>query len=108
LLFHQCGGLTQSNLEAGIEMNLEFFLGILNALNSDDVINEAAHAIRPYQVQSGATDQAIHDAMELLAHHFHTRIADSPAMGSAARFIRQLRDRAYTDSLRNAASTLNA
>ncbi len=107
LLFQQSGGLTQSNLEAGLEMNLEFFLGILNALNSGDVINEAAHAIRPYEVESGSTDRALNSAMDSLARVFRDRAADIPAMGFAARFIHQLRDRAYSDELRASAAVLD-
>src|ERR1039458_299428 len=41
LLFQQSGGLSQSDAEAGLEMNLDFFLGILNALNCGDVLDEA-------------------------------------------------------------------
>ena len=44
LLFQQSGGLSQSDAEAGLEMNLDFFLGILNALNCGDVLNEVAYA----------------------------------------------------------------
>ncbi len=44
LLFQQSGGLSQSDAEAGLEMNLDFFLGILNALNCGDVMNEVAYA----------------------------------------------------------------
>jgi predicted nucleotide-binding protein (sugar kinase/HSP70/actin superfamily) len=107
LLFQQSGGLTQSNMEAGIEMNLDFFLGILNALNSGDVINEAAHAIRPYEVEPGSTDHALNSAMDSLSRVFQGRAAGIPPMGSAARFVHQLRDRAYTNALRAAASTLD-
>ncbi len=56
LLFQQSGGLNQSDAEAGLEMNLDFFLGILNALNCGDVMNEVAYAIRPYEVNAGETD----------------------------------------------------
>ena len=47
LLFQQSGGLNQSDAEAGLEMNLDFFLGILNALNCGDVMNEVAYADPP-------------------------------------------------------------
>ena len=57
LLFQQSGGLSQSDAEAGLEMNLDFFLGILNALNCGDVMNEVAYAIRPYEVNAGETDR---------------------------------------------------
>ena len=53
LLFQQSGGLTQSDAEAGLEMNLDFFLGILNALNCGDVMNEVAYALRPFEVNAG-------------------------------------------------------
>jgi hypothetical protein len=52
LLFQQSGGLSQSDTEAGLEMNLDFFLGILNALNCGDVIKVAEeiveHSGTPY------------------------------------------------------------
>ena len=107
LLFQQSGGLTQSNVEAGIEMNLEFFLGILNALNSGDVINEAAHAIRPYEVVPGSTDRALTSAMQSLALVFRTRASGIPPMGGTARFLHQLRDDAYTHALHDAARILD-
>ncbi len=53
LLFQQSGGLSQSDAEAGLEMNLDFFLGILNALNCGDVMNEVAYAIRPFEAKTG-------------------------------------------------------
>src|SRR5437667_2936719 len=46
LLFQQSGGLSQSDAEAGLELNLDFFLGILNALNCGDVLNEVAYHLR--------------------------------------------------------------
>ena len=64
LLFQQTGGLDQSNPNDGLEMNLEFFLGILNALTLADVLNEAAYAIRPYEVNPGDTDAALEKAIE--------------------------------------------
>src|SRR5438309_5687745 len=47
LLFQQSGGLNQSEVEAGLEMNLDFFLNLLNAMNMGDVLNEVAYQIRP-------------------------------------------------------------
>lgn len=63
LLFQQSGGLHQANNEAGIEMNLEFFLGILNALNMGDLINDLAYQIRPYEVHRGETDRVLNECM---------------------------------------------
>ncbi|HUQ93377.1 MAG TPA: hypothetical protein VM120_16970 [Bryobacteraceae bacterium] len=59
LLFQQSGGLSQSDTEAGLEMNLDFFLGILNALNCGDILNEVTYAIRPYEVTAGQSDATL-------------------------------------------------
>ena len=66
LLFQQSGGLNQAEAEAGLEMNLDFFLGILNALNIGDVINDVAYQIRPYEMNPGETDRVLDECMDLL------------------------------------------
>src|SRR4051794_26178448 len=73
LLFQQSGGLNQSDAEAGLEMNLDFFLGILNALNCGDVMNEVAYALRPYEIEAGATDRALDDGMDYLHEVFRKK-----------------------------------
>jgi len=66
LLFQQEGGLNQAEAEAGLEMNLDFFLGILNAMNIGDIINDVAYQIRPFEVNPGETDQVLDECMDLL------------------------------------------
>ncbi len=66
LLFQQSGGLNQAEAEAGLEMNLDFFLGILNALNIGDIINDVAYQIRPFEVNPGETDRVLDVCMDLL------------------------------------------
>src|SRR5499427_2314207 len=73
LLFQQSGGLSQSDAEAGLEMNLDFFLGILNALNCGDVMNEVAYALRPYEAEPGATDVALDKGMDYLHEVFRKK-----------------------------------
>jgi predicted nucleotide-binding protein (sugar kinase/HSP70/actin superfamily) len=70
LLFQQSGGLSQSDAEQGLEMNLDFFLGILNALNCGDVLNECAYAIRPFEVNEGQTDKALDSMMDYMHEVF--------------------------------------
>ncbi|MBL8234097.1 MAG: hypothetical protein JNL98_36710 [Bryobacterales bacterium] len=70
LLFQQSGGLSQSDAEAGLEMNLDFFLGILNALNCGDIINEVAYQIRPYEANPGQTDEVTDQAMDYMQEVF--------------------------------------
>jgi len=66
LLFQQGGGLNQAEAEAGLEMNMDFFLAILNALNIGDIMNDVAYQIRPYEVNAGQTDRVLDESMELL------------------------------------------
>jgi predicted nucleotide-binding protein (sugar kinase/HSP70/actin superfamily) len=66
LLFQQDGGLNQAEAAAGLEMNLDFFLGILNAMNMGDIINDVAYQIRPYEVNPGETDRVLDKCMDLL------------------------------------------
>jgi predicted nucleotide-binding protein (sugar kinase/HSP70/actin superfamily) len=73
ILFQQSGGLSQSDCEAGLEMNLDFFLGILNALNCGDVLNEVAYAIRPYEVEQGLTNQKLDEVMDYMHEVFRKR-----------------------------------
>jgi predicted nucleotide-binding protein (sugar kinase/HSP70/actin superfamily) len=73
LIFQQSGGLSQSDTEAGLEMNPDFFLAILNAMNCGDVLNEVAYAIRPYEANEGDTDRALEAALEQVREVFRTR-----------------------------------
>ena len=73
LLFQQSGGLSQSDAEAGLEMNLDFFLGILNALNCGDVLNEVAYAIRPFEVNTGQTDATLDAVMDDMHEVFRAK-----------------------------------
>ena len=70
LLFQQSGGMSQSDAEQGLEMNLDFFLGILNALNCGDVLNECAYAIRPFEVNKGQTDETLERIMDYMHEVF--------------------------------------
>ena len=66
LLFQQSGGLNQAEAAAGLEMNLDFFLGILNALNVGDIVNDVAYQIRPFEVDAGETDRVLDECLDLL------------------------------------------
>ena len=66
LIFQQTGGLDQAELEAGLEMNLDFFLGIINAMNIGDIINDIAHQIRAFEVNPGETDKVLEECMEIM------------------------------------------
>ena len=73
LLFQQEGGLNQAEMEAGLEMNLDFFLNLLNALNIGDIINDVAYQIRPYEINPGQTDQVLDECMDILQDAFRRK-----------------------------------
>ncbi len=66
MLFQQSGGLNQADAEAGLEMNLDFFLNLLNGLNMGDVINEVGYQIRPFELEAGATDAVLDDVIDYM------------------------------------------
>jgi predicted nucleotide-binding protein (sugar kinase/HSP70/actin superfamily) len=77
LLFQQSAGLNQAEAEAGLEMNLDFFLGILNSMNIGDVINDVAYQIRPYEVNGGETDRVLTECMDILFQHIKGKPRES-------------------------------
>ena len=88
LLFQQGGGLNQAEAEAGLEMNLDFFLGILNALNIGDIINDVAYQIRPFEINAGQTDQVLDESMDLL-HEVMRRKQPYTLEGKLASFLKR-------------------
>jgi len=66
LLFQQSGGLNQSASEVGLQMNLEFFLSLINATIIGDLINVACYMIRPYEVNPGETNRVLGEVLNYL------------------------------------------
>ncbi len=66
LLFQQKGGLKQGDLEAGLKMDLDFFMGMLNAFNAGDLLNEVANQVRAFETRVGATDEVLAEATEFM------------------------------------------
>jgi predicted nucleotide-binding protein (sugar kinase/HSP70/actin superfamily) len=120
LLFQQSGGLSQSDTEAGMEMNLDFFLGILNALNCGDVINEVGYAIRPFEVNAGDTDRALDDSMNIMHEVFRSKRPWNLDAGLAkylggfsdtaeyvGKFVKQLKGEDYVPHLKRCRDRFN-
>jgi predicted nucleotide-binding protein (sugar kinase/HSP70/actin superfamily) len=116
LLFQQSGGLNQAEAEAGLELNLDFFLAILNAMNTGDLVTDVGYQIRPYELEKGETDAAIRDCMDYLHEIFKTHrgftlegklggfVKNLPKFGGTAeyigKFLDQLYGTEYTDALK--------
>jgi predicted nucleotide-binding protein (sugar kinase/HSP70/actin superfamily) len=115
ILFQQTQGLTQDTLEAGLELNVNFFVTILNAFLIGDLLNEVAYQLRPYEMDAGATNRALEKCISICANairakdyeHVHPGVlatalgqlplVDGPA--AAATFLDQLRGTHYTVAL---------
>src|SRR5665213_895422 len=113
ILFQQAGGITQSGAEAGLEMDLDFFLAILNAMNMGDLLNDSGYQLRPFEVEAGAVDDALATGMELLyevlrdkrtfsLESYVARLLADRKLGDitrkAGKFADQLVTSAYTDA----------
>ena len=93
LLFQQSGGLNQAEAEAGLDLNLDFFLGILNALNMGDCVNELGYLIRPFETREGECNRVLDEVMD----HLHEVMANKRPWklnGSLARYLGGFRDTA--------------
>src|SRR5450432_942571 len=67
MLFQQKGGLKQATGEAsGLELNPQFFIGLLKSLIAGDVINALGYRMRPYEVTTGDTDLAVEQCKKII------------------------------------------
>ena len=66
LLINMTGSLNQSGEQAGLNMNLDFFLILLTALIMGDVLNQLAFQIRPYELEPGRTDKVMEEVLTYL------------------------------------------
>jgi predicted nucleotide-binding protein (sugar kinase/HSP70/actin superfamily) len=122
LLFQQSGGFNQAGEADGFEMNVDFFLGFLNALNMGDVLNDVGYQMRPFEIEEGATDRAMTQAMEDLKEVFRTHrnqrldgrmgafLKSLPAVGgmaeNAGKFADALLGKEYVGALGGVADNL--
>ncbi|MEO8664716.1 MAG: activator of (R)-2-hydroxyglutaryl-CoA dehydratase [Ignavibacteria bacterium] len=120
LLFSQTGGLSQQEAEAGLEMNLDFFLGIINAMMLGDIINEIGYHIRPYEVNEGETNKVMDEVVEMFFQKlkskkyfdFNSRlgklIQKIPSSEYVTKFIDQILGDYYTETALQAREKFNS
>ena len=114
ILFQQSKGLSQEDVNAGLEMNLDFFLAMLNSMNMGDMLNEIGYLVRPYETEPGRINHVLDEARESLANALkserHSSMGDrvEKILRSAklynkadytVKFARQLTTSYYTDAL---------
>ncbi len=112
MLFQQSGGLSQSEAGAGLEMNVDFFLALLNAMNMGDLVNDVGYQTRPFEIEEGATNVALDAAMDELEEIFRTRepyqlegksgALMKMTLGSKADLVGKFLDQLYGDGYENA------
>ncbi len=73
LLFQQTDGIKAASGEPGLKFTVDFGMGMLNALNLGDVVNELAYQVRPFEVNKGETDRVIGEAVTTLTDTLRDR-----------------------------------
>ena len=73
LLFQQTDGIKAASGEPGLKFSVDFGMGMLNALNLGDVINELVYQIRPFETNKGETDRVIREAVTTLTDTLRDR-----------------------------------
>ncbi|MFO1463321.1 MAG: 2-hydroxyglutaryl-CoA dehydratase [bacterium] len=67
MLFEPNGGMHQATgQEVGLKMDKDFFLTLAKAIFVGDALNAMTYRIRPYEIEKGATDQAVAQCRELI------------------------------------------
>lgn len=84
LLFQQTDGIKAASGEPGLKFSVNFGMGMLNALNLGDVINDLVYQIRPYEVNYGESDRIFREAVDGLCATLRDRhpfefMEDGPA-----------------------------
>ncbi|OIJ08850.1 2-hydroxyglutaryl-CoA dehydratase [Anaerobacillus arseniciselenatis] len=74
LLFQQQSGLKQATGEdSALKLDSSFFITFLKAVLIGDVLNAIGYRIRPYEIESGATNEALERCKKLLYNTFSER-----------------------------------
>jgi predicted nucleotide-binding protein (sugar kinase/HSP70/actin superfamily) len=124
LLFQQGGGLDQAGLEAGLDLNIDFFIGMLNGMNFGDLLLDISDQIRPFEVKRGETDRVLRECVEYMyevmkarrPYKFEGKLAGfmwakKPGLANTVevlgKFLRQLFSDHYVDGLRWCFERLN-
>lgn len=78
ITFSLTGGLDQSGVQPGMEMNLDFFLQLINSLMIGDILNQFSYQIRPYELEPGSTDRLLEEVIDRLCRDFTNKQESEP------------------------------
>jgi len=115
VLFQQKDGLHQSDAEAGLCLDQEFFLGLMNALVLADWLHATAYRTRPYECHPGDTARVVEacvgDLRDVLRRKPSLPLRDAglgrlvqlcPGLDRAATYVRRYLDQLLSDHYVNA------
>lgn len=115
LVFQNEGGLRQKVEGNGFDVDPEFFLATVNALNLADAVNNLCYATRPFEVEEGMTDKVRDEALDYLykqlaskkkvkipgiLNWFYQKVGMGGAAFFIAIFIQQITSKRYIKSLK--------
>jgi predicted nucleotide-binding protein (sugar kinase/HSP70/actin superfamily) len=118
LVIDQGEGVNAETPVQGLEMDADFRLGTIAALDVGDVLNDVAYQLRPYEITAGATDAAFGELMRDLSRAVRARrrfeigervpgwlahgLARHPALEAALNGVGKTVDRFYGRQTREA------
>lgn len=73
LLFAHDQGIKAKSGEPGLKFNVDFGMGMLNALNLGDVTSDMLYRLRPYEVTPGEADRVFGDTVDILSTFLRER-----------------------------------
>ncbi len=87
VLFQQQGGLKQATGEGeGLELKPAFFLALITAILTGDVLNALMYRLRPYEVVPGSVDRAVAHAKKII----HTALSEGRSILPALLQVRRV------------------
>ncbi len=108
--------IREGSRHPGLKYTLRFGLGMLNALIAGDILFDISYRIRPFEIQPGATDEALDDVLRHLASALRSRARPDPPPAQNGRLqslrrilrtiARQLRGADWQEALEQARARL--
>lgn len=91
LLFEQQPEMKTIAGKGGIEFNSRFYLSVIKALLASDTLNLMGYRMRPYEVESGATDTAMDECRRILVETFEQRRSVLRALRRCRRVLKAVK-----------------
>ena len=92
MLFEPNGGMHQATgKENGLKMDKDFFLTLAKAIFTGDALNAIGYRIRPYEVEKGATDQAIEECRQTIMEALSTKKSLLKALWRSRKILQKVK-----------------